>query len=60
MYFREIGLEGVEWLDQAQDRGQIVVRCESDDELLGALKCGEFLDQQSNYYVTSKGSAPWG
>jgi hypothetical protein len=51
MDFRKIGWEAVDWIDLAEDRGQVVGRCEGDDEILGSLKCGEFLDQQSNCYV---------
>jgi hypothetical protein len=41
----------VNWIGLAEDRGQVVGCCEGDDKPLGSLKCGEFLDQQSNYYV---------
>jgi len=51
MDFRKIGMEAVDWTDPTEDRGQVVGRCEGDDEPLSSLKCGEFLDQQNSYNV---------
>jgi len=51
MDFRKIGMEAVDWIDVTEDRGQVVGRCEGDDEPLGSLKYGEFLDQQNNCNV---------
>jgi len=39
MDLREVG-GGGDWMELAQDRDT----CEYGDELLGSIKCGEFLD----------------
>jgi hypothetical protein len=35
---------GMDWINLAQD-GQVVGSCECNDEHLGSIKCGEFLEQ---------------
>jgi len=32
------------WIELAQDQGQVTGTCECGNELLGSIKCGEFLD----------------
>jgi len=45
---REIVWETVDWIHLAQDRGQWQT-CEQGNEPSGPIKCGEFLDQKSDY-----------
>jgi hypothetical protein len=33
--------------------------CERDNEPSGSIKCGEFLDKLSDYYLVKKTTAPW-
>jgi len=35
---------GVDWIELAQDRGQVADACECGNEPSGSIKCGEFLD----------------
>jgi len=35
----------VDWIDLAQDKGQVAGTCTYGVELSGVVKCGEFLDQ---------------
>ena len=35
---------GMDWIELAQDVGQVVGTCESSNEPAGSLKCDEFLD----------------
>jgi hypothetical protein len=44
MYFQEVGGGYGDWIELAQDRGQVAGTCESGNELSGSIKCGEFLD----------------
>jgi hypothetical protein len=34
----------VEWIDLAQDRGQVIACCECGNELPGSIRCGKYLD----------------
>ena len=45
MHVKEMGLEGMDGIDLAQDRGC----CESCNERSGSIKCVEFLDYPSRY-----------
>ena len=40
-------------------QGQVAGTCESGDELLGSIKCGEYLDQLKSGQLQNKNSAPW-
>jgi hypothetical protein len=44
MDVRELGWGGVDWIDLAQDRGQVAGACKCGIELRGVVKCGEFLE----------------
>jgi hypothetical protein len=44
MELRELGWEGVDWIDLAQDKGQLAGCCECGIEFSDVIKCGEFLD----------------
>jgi len=44
MHLQEVGCGGVDWIELAQDRGQVAGICECGNELSGSIKCGEFLD----------------
>jgi hypothetical protein len=43
MDLREIGLDGVDWIDLVQDRDQWKGSCEHGDEPSGSIKCWEIL-----------------
>jgi hypothetical protein len=40
----EIGWDGMDWIDLAEDRGPVEVSCEHGDEPSGSLKCWEILE----------------
>ena len=44
MYLQEVGCEGMDWTELAQDRGQVAGTCDCGNEPSGSVKCGEFLD----------------
>jgi hypothetical protein len=50
---REIGWDGVDWVDLAQEGS-----CEHGDEPSGSLKCWEMLEWLHNWRFLKKGSAP--
>jgi hypothetical protein len=41
---QEVGCWGMDWIQLAQDKGQVVGTCECGNEPSGSIKCGEFLD----------------
>jgi len=43
MDLQEVGCEGMDWIELAQDR-DMVGSCECGNEPSGSIKCGEFLD----------------
>ena len=44
MDLQEVGRDCGDWMELAQDRGQVAGACEYGNELRGSVKCGEFLD----------------
>jgi hypothetical protein len=51
---------GMDWIDLAQDKDRWPAgSCEGNNEHLGSIKCGEFLDQLRICYLIKKASAPW-
>jgi len=44
MDLQEVGYEGLDWIQLAQDGDRLVSTCECGNEILGSIKCGEFLD----------------
>ena len=44
MDLEEVGRGCGDWMELAQDRGELVGTCEYGNELSGSIKCGEFLD----------------
>ena len=44
MDLQEVGCAGMDWIYLAQDRDGLAGGCEYGNELLGSIKCGEFLD----------------
>jgi hypothetical protein len=57
MDLRKIGLEGLDWIHQAQDRDQWGgggESCEHCKEPSGFIKGGEFLDYLSNYWLLKR------
>jgi hypothetical protein len=57
MDFREIGWDGTDWIDLAQDRGPMEGSCEHGDEPSGSIKCWEVLEWLHNWRLLKKGSA---
>jgi hypothetical protein len=53
MDLREIGWDGMDWIDLAQDRGS----CERGNEPSGSIKCWEVLEWLHNWQLLKKGSA---
>jgi hypothetical protein len=50
---------GMDWVDLAQDRGQVAGCCECGNEPSGAIKCGEFVEYLKSCYLFRKTSALW-
>jgi hypothetical protein len=44
MDLRKVGCGCWDWIELAQDKGQVACACECDDEPSGSIKCREFLD----------------
>jgi len=44
MDLQEVGFGSMDWIDLAQDRGQVEGTCKRDNEPSGSIKCVEFLD----------------
>ena len=44
MNLQEVECGGVNWIELAQDRGQVAGTCDCGNEPSGSIKCGEFLD----------------
>jgi hypothetical protein len=58
MDLREIGWDGADWMDMAQDRDQWRALCEHGIEPSGSIKCWEVLEGLLNWRLFKKGSAP--
>jgi hypothetical protein len=56
MDLREIGWDGMDWIDLAQDRDTVEGSCEHGNELSGSIKCWEILEHLQK--LLKKGSAP--
>ena len=41
---QEVGCEGMDWIELAQDTEQVEGSCECGNEPSSSIKCGEFLD----------------
>jgi hypothetical protein len=44
MDLQEVGCEGMDWIEMAQNRHRVAGTCECGNETSGSIKCGEFLD----------------
>ena len=44
MDLQEVGRGCGDWMELAQEKGQVAGACEYGNELSGSIKCGEFLD----------------
>jgi len=44
MDLQEVGCGDMDWIELAEDRGQVAGTCECGNEPSGSIKCGEFLD----------------
>jgi hypothetical protein len=55
IYLREIGWDGMDWIDLAQDRAQTF---EHGDEPSGSIKCWEVFEWLHNWQLLKKSSAP--
>jgi hypothetical protein len=58
MDVREIGWDGVDWIDMVQDRGPVEGSCEHGIEPSGSIKCWGVLEGLHNWRLLKKGSAP--
>jgi hypothetical protein len=58
MDLREIGWDGVDWVDLVQDKGPLEGSCEHGDEPSGSIKCWEVLEWLHNCWLLKKGSTP--
>jgi hypothetical protein len=58
MDLREIGWKGMDWIDPAQDMGQLEGSCEHCNEPSGSIKCWEVLEWLHIWRLLKKGSAP--
>jgi hypothetical protein len=54
MDLRQIGWDGVDWIDMAQDMAQVESSCEHGIEPSCSMKCWEVLE-----WLLKKGSAPY-
>jgi general stress protein YciG len=55
---REIGWDGMDWIDLAQDRDQRRDLGKHGNEHSGSIKCWEVLEWLHNWQLLKKGSAP--
>jgi hypothetical protein len=55
MDFREVELDGMDWIDLAQDRDQWIGFCEHGNEPSGSIKCWEILEYLQNLRLLKKG-----
>jgi hypothetical protein len=58
MDLREIGWDGEDWIDMAQDRDQWRALVNTVLNLQGSIKCWELLEWMHNWRLLKKGSAP--
>jgi hypothetical protein len=54
----EIGWDGVNWIDVAQNRDQWKVLVKTSNEPSGSIKCWKVLEWLHNWQLVKKGSAP--
>jgi hypothetical protein len=59
MDLREIGWDGMDWTDLAQDRGQWRAFVNTVMNISGSIKCWEIVEWLRNCRFLKKGSAPW-
>ena len=59
MALQEVRCGGVDWIELAQDQGQVAATCECGNEPSGSIKCGQFLDKLKTGQLVKKYSAPW-
>jgi hypothetical protein len=55
MDLREIGWDGVDWIDMAQDRDQWIALVKTVMSLRVSMKCLEFLKGLHNWQLLKKG-----
>jgi hypothetical protein len=58
MDLREVGWDGRDWIDLAQDRDQRRALLNTVMNLLGSIKFWAFLEYLHNWQLLKKGSAP--
>jgi hypothetical protein len=58
MDLRDIGWNGMDWIDLVQDRDPVGGSCEHGNEPSGSIKCWEVLEWLHNWWLLKKGSAP--
>jgi hypothetical protein len=58
MDLRELGWDGIDWIDLSQDRNQWRALVNTVMNLSGSIKCWEFLELLHIWRLLKKGSAP--
>jgi hypothetical protein len=58
MCLREIGWDGLDWIDLAQDRGPVEGSCERGNESSGYIKRWEVVECLHSWQLLKNGSAP--
>jgi hypothetical protein len=56
---REIGWDGIDWIDLAQDRNQRRALVNRSDEPSSSIKCWEVLEKLYNWQLLKKGSTQY-
>jgi hypothetical protein len=51
---QEVGIESMDWIELAQDRGRWRALSDCGNKASDAIKCGEFLDSLKTYYGLSQ------
>jgi hypothetical protein len=59
MDLREIGWDGVDWIDVAQYRDRVEGSCEHGNEPLSSVKSWEVLEYLHKWRLLKKGSTPF-
>ncbi|PNF15776.1 hypothetical protein B7P43_G10443 [Cryptotermes secundus] len=58
MDLREIGWDGMNWIDLADDKRPVEDSCEYGNEPSGFIKCWEVLEEMHSWRLLQKGSVP--